>query len=125
LGFTYNFANRHIDYQNGVDMHFDWGISKFTEKWMHVGLVGYAYQQITGDSGSGATLGPFKSRGFAVGPQMGFLFPVGDMQGYLNFKFYTEFEAENRPQGWNAWLTFVLSPKAEPPPAATTRRMLK
>ena len=33
-----------------------------------------------------------------VGPQIGFLFPVGDMQGYLNLKGYYEFAAENRPQ---------------------------
>jgi hypothetical protein len=31
------------------------GISKFLSKQIHVGVVGYAYQQLTGDSGSGAT----------------------------------------------------------------------
>ena len=34
------------------------------------------------------------------------MFPVGDMQGYLNLKGYGEFEAANRPSGWNTWLTF-------------------
>jgi len=29
LGFTYNFANQSSQYQNGVDMHFDWGASQF------------------------------------------------------------------------------------------------
>jgi hypothetical protein len=30
---------------------------------------------------------------------------------------------ENRPDGWTAWVTFALSPKApEPPPAATVSR---
>jgi hypothetical protein len=27
------------------------------------------------------------------------------MQGYFNIKAYGEFAAENRPAGWNAWLT--------------------
>jgi len=64
-------------------------------------VVGYAYQQITGDSGWGATFGDFKSRVLDIGPQVGFLFPVGDMQGYLNLKGYKEFAAEHRAEGWN------------------------
>jgi hypothetical protein len=37
------------------------------------------------------------------------------MQGYINLKAYGEFDGHDRPSGWNAWLTFVLSPA---PPAA-------
>jgi hypothetical protein len=33
----------------------------------------------------------------AIGPQIGYLFPVGNMQGYLNLKGYGEFDAANRP----------------------------
>jgi hypothetical protein len=29
LGFTYNMTNHATQYQNGVDMHFDWGASQF------------------------------------------------------------------------------------------------
>ena len=120
LGFTYNFKNTATQYQNGIDMHFDWGASKFLTKQLHVGLVGYAYQQLTGDSGSGDRLGDFKSRVFGVGPQIGYIFPLGDHQGYLNLKAYKEFAAEHRADGWNAWLTFAISPAAAPPPV---RRM--
>jgi hypothetical protein len=98
-GLTYNFINPDLDYQNGIDWHLDWAASKFLSKQLHVGLVGYAYQQLTDDTGSGATLGPFRSRVFGVGPQIGYLFPVGDMQGYLNLKGYKEFGAEHRPEG--------------------------
>ena len=41
-------------------------------------MVRYFYQQITGDSGPGATLGDFKSRVAGIGPQIGYLFPAGD-----------------------------------------------
>ena len=34
------------------------------------------------------------------------------MQGYLNLKGYGEFDAANRPSGWNTWLTFSISPAA-------------
>ena len=35
-----------------------------------------------------------------IGPQIGYLFPVGDKQGYLNLKGYYEFDAARRPEGW-------------------------
>jgi hypothetical protein len=123
-GITYNFKNPDLDYKNGIDWHLDWGASKFLSKQLHVGLVGYAYQQLTGDSGSGATLGEFKSRVFGVGPQIGYIFPVGGMQGYLNLKGYGEFGAQHRPEGWNMWLTFAISPAA-PTPTPTRGPALK
>jgi hypothetical protein len=120
-GLTYNFLNPATQYQNGVDFHLDWGASQFVNKAVLIGAVGYVYQQVTGDSGSGDRVGAFESRVIGVGPQIGFLFPmetaVGPMQGYLNFKGYAEFDQQNRPAGWNAWLTFAISP-AGPPPAA-------
>ena len=115
LGFTYNFMNNATQYQNGVDMHFDWGASQFVSKQVQVGLVGYLYKQISCDGGSGDRVGCFESQVAGIGPQIGFLFPVGNMQGYINIKGYKEFAAENRPSGWNAWLTFAISP-APPPP---------
>ena len=122
LGFTYNLENQKTDYKNGIDMHLDWGASKFLTKQIQVGLVGYVYDQISPDSGSGDRVGSFESRVIGVGPQVGFIFPVGDMQGYLNLKGYKEFDAAHRPDGWNAWLTFVISPEA---PKATARSMVR
>ena len=120
LGFTYNFENRSTQYQNGVDMHFDWGASQFLTKQFQIGLVGYVYKELGCDSGSGDRVGCFQSQVVGVGPQLGFIFPVGDMQGYINLKGYGEFAAKNRPDGWNAWVTFVISPAApsasKPPP---------
>jgi hypothetical protein len=117
---TYNFKNPSTQYQNGIDFHFDWGASHFFTKQLQLGLVGYYFQQVTDDFGAPALLGGFRSRVAGVGPQIGYIFPVGDMQGYVNLKGYKEFDAQNRPEGWNTWLTFSLSPKApEPPPAAT------
>jgi hypothetical protein len=110
LGTTYNFENQHTDYQNGIDMHLDWAASKFVTKQWQVGLVGYVYQQITGDHGSGDRVGSFESRVIGIGPQVGYVFPLGDQQGYLNLKGYKEFGAEHRAEGWNAWFTFSISP---------------
>src|SRR5262249_19530612 len=84
-----------------------------------VGLVGYAYQQVTDDFGQHPILRGFRSRVLGVGPQVGFLFPAGDMQGYLNLKRYGEFDAANRQSGWDAWVTFSVTPM--PPASALTQ----
>ncbi len=115
-GFTYNFINPTTQYQSGVDFHLDWGASQFLSKQFFIGLVGYAYDQVTGDSGSGDRVGAFESRVFSAGPQLGYIFPVAGKQGFLGVKSYFEFGAKNRPEGWNTWLTFAIS---EAPPTAS------
>jgi hypothetical protein len=123
-GLTYNFKNPATGVQSGVDFHFDWGASQFLSKQLFVGLVGYAYQQISDDTGGSPILGGFRSRVLAVGPQIGYIFPIGNMQGYLNLKGYGEFDAANRPSGWNTWLTFSISPAAPESTVTPTRRMV-
>jgi hypothetical protein len=103
-------------------MHFDWGASQFVTKEWQIGLVGYFYNQVSCDSGSGDRVGCFESRVIGVGPQIGHIFKVGeDHQGYLNLKGYKEFDATHRPDGWNVWATLVISPAAEQKPAETKR----
>jgi hypothetical protein len=119
-GLTYNFKNPSTQYQNGIDFHLDWGASHFFNQKYQLGLVGYYFQQVTDDLGTPPALNGFRARIAAVGPQVGFLFPLGDMQGYINLKGYWEFAAQNRAEGWNTWLTFAISPKAPEPPASAT-----
>ena len=117
-GLTYNFENPDTDYQSGVDFHLDWAASQFLSKQFHVGVVGYLYNQIGCDSGSGNRVGCFKSRVTGLGGQAGYIVPMGDYQGYFNFKGYKEFDAKHRPDGWNLWLTFALSPAQQSPTAS-------
>jgi len=122
-GLTGNFKNPSTDYTNGIDFHLDWGASQFLTKQLQVGVVGYVYDQLTPDTGCAPQLCPFESRVIGIGPQIGFIFPVAGMQGYLNLKAYKEFDNANRPDGWNAWVTLVLSPapaaESSPPPILT------
>ncbi len=127
LGFTYNFENTHTQYQNGIDMHLDWGASQFLTKQLQIGLVGYVYDQLSCDSGSGDRLGCFESRVIGVGPQIGYIVPINkEWQGYLNLKGYGEFDAAHRADGWNAWLTFAISPAApsETSSSSSSKRMM-
>jgi hypothetical protein len=123
-GFTYNFLNPDTNYQSGIDFHFDWGMSHFMSKQLFVGFVGYAYQQITDDFGQHPVLGPFRSRVLGLGPQIGYIFPIGDNQAFLGLKGYGEFDAANRPSGWNTWLTFSISEAAPASTVTPTRHLV-
>jgi hypothetical protein len=117
-GLTGNFKNPSTNYTNGLDFHLDWAAAQFLSKQVFVGLVGYVYDQLTPDQGCRPIICPFESRVIGVGPQLGYLFPVGNMQGYLNLKGYGEFDSNARPDGFNLWLTFSLSPA--PPTSASS-----
>jgi hypothetical protein len=124
-GLTYNFKNTETDYQNGIDWHLDWGASQFLTKQWQVGLVGYFYDQLTRDIGAPAILDGNISRVAGIGPQIGYIIPMGSLQGYINLKGYGEFDAEHRAAGWSAWVSFAISPAAAPPPAPTRRTITK
>jgi hypothetical protein len=55
-----------------------------------------------------ANLGGFRSRVFGIDPQLGYIFPVANMTGFLGAKDYGEFDAANRPSGWK--LPFLAAP---------------
>jgi hypothetical protein len=109
-GLTYNFINPYTQYRSGNDFHLDLSFSPYVSEIMHIGAVGYLYEQFSGDSGAGALLGDFKSRVAGVGPQIGFFLPIGDREGYLNLRAYYEFAAEHRMEGWNMFVTFSVEP---------------
>lgn len=108
LGFTYNFENNDTDYQNGIDSHLDWAVSQFLSEHWEVGIAGYAYFQLTGDSGPGAKLGSFKSSIASIGPEVGYAFTLGGKQAYANLRGYYEFYAENRVKGYALFATLSI-----------------
>jgi len=54
----------------------------------------------------------------SAGPEVGLLFPVGEMQGSLSLRGYWEFAAQNRSSGWNTWLAFSIAPTEKAPTVA-------
>ena len=122
FGLTYNFINPRTQYQSGTDAHLDWAISPYLTDKIHVGAVGYFYNQISGDSGVGAQLGEFKSRVVGIGPQIGFFFPFFDREGYLNLRAYHELDASNRLEGWNAFVAFSIEPPGQKVPTVSNLR---
>ncbi len=107
-GVTYNWENEDTQYKNGIDSHLDWAASQFLSANWELGVAGYVYYQLSGDSGAGARLGPFKSRIAAIGPEIGYAFTVGGLPGYANLRGYYEFWAQNRIEGYVVFATLVI-----------------
>ena len=99
IGVTFNATNPATDYKSGDDFIWDWAVGKKFASGLEIGVAGYAYQQLTGDSGSGAKLGPFKGRVFAVGPHVVYNTLLLSHAVLFNFRNYQEFGAENRFEG--------------------------
>ncbi len=67
-GILFNTRNKATDYKTGTELHVDFTANQFLSPTFAVGLRGYYYKQLTGDSGSGAVLGDFKSESLGLGP---------------------------------------------------------
>jgi hypothetical protein len=99
MGVTFNFENTANNYKSGNDFHFEWAAGYELAHGLVVGVVGYDYRQLTGDSGSGAVLGPFKGTVDAIGLGMSGTTMVGKTPVIINLRTYREFNAENRWEG--------------------------
>jgi len=65
----------------------------------------YYYQQVTGDSGSGARLGDFKGRTIARGGTAAYTFKLDGRDITTRVKLLREFDVENRLEGTAGFLT--------------------
>jgi hypothetical protein len=72
------------------------------------GLGFYWYQEVTGDSGTGARLGPFEGRVFGLGPQILATANFGKTPVTFQVKLEEEFAVQNRLQGINTWFSGSL-----------------
>ncbi|MCV0368097.1 transporter [Filomicrobium sp.] len=98
-GFTFNGENPDTDYKTGTEFHVEWALIQHFSKTFTFGLAGYHYQQLTGDSGSGARFGPFEGRVTALGPILTYSFTVGKIPVSTQVEWLHEFDAKNRLEG--------------------------
>ncbi|MGL4260023.1 MAG: SphA family protein [Afipia sp.] len=108
MGVTFNQVNRATDYKTGDEFHLEWAASKYITKELTIGLVGYFYQQLTADSGTGAKLGAFEGRVIALGGTVGYTFEVGKLPISTRIKVYREFDVKNRMEGTAGFFTVSL-----------------
>lgn len=108
VGITFNGMNPVTQYRTGTEFHAEWALSKNLTKEWTVGLVGYHYQQVTGDSGAGAVLGDFKGRVTALGGMVAYNFTAWETPMQASVKVYREFNTMNRLQGTAGFLTISM-----------------
>ena len=124
-GFTFNGKNDFTDYKSGTEFHLEGSVERKFSKEVSAGIQAYHFQQISGDSGSGATLGSFKGRVSALGVTAAYNFNIGHTPATLRARLFKEFGEKNRLGNGTAIL-FSLDaplkmnlPKAAPGPAAS------
>lgn len=107
IGMTFNAENPATDYRTGNEFHFEWAAVKHFNEQFDAGLVGYYYNQVTGDSGDGS-FGDFKGRVAAIGATIGWNFKAGELPISARIKYFHEFEAKNRAEGDAVFLTISM-----------------
>lgn len=95
-GIMVNTRNDTTDYKTGTEFHMDFTVNQFLSDTFAIGLQGYWYDQVSGDSGSGARLGSFKSEAVGIGP--GFVWTPAFAGGQLAIfgKWMHDVHAKNR-----------------------------
>jgi hypothetical protein len=105
-GMDFNTENHKIDYQTGTQFHLDLTAAE------HLPLLGgvigvganfFYYQQISGDSGSGAILGDFKGRTIGIGPVLSYIIKAWGKDLVAELKWLPEIDVKNRLEGDYIW----------------------
>lgn len=69
-GIMFNTTNTKTDYKTGNEFHTDFMVNQFLAKTFALGVQAYYYDQVSGDSGTGARLGEFQGKSAGWGPAL-------------------------------------------------------
>jgi hypothetical protein len=105
-GMDFNTKNHKTDYRSGTQFHLDFTVAEHLP--IFGGIIGlganaFYYQQITGDSGSGASLGDFKGRTLGIGPVLSYATKIWKKDLVAEVKWLPEIEVKKRPKGDYIW----------------------
>lgn len=109
-GYDVNTENHDTNYRTGDQFHLDATVAQHLPL-AGLGILGvganvFYYQQVTGDSGSGAVLGDFRGRTVGIGPVVSFAAKLGrhqDVDLVSEVKWLPELDVKHRLQGDTVW----------------------
>lgn len=115
-GLDFNTTNDATDYLSGNVFHLDVTVAEhlplFNKQYgfMGVGFNAFYWDQISGDSGSGAVLGSFEGSTLGIGPVVSYISPpiCGHMLS-AEVKWLPEIEVKNRLKGDYVWFKLALA----------------
>jgi len=105
-GMDFNTKNHKTDYRTGAQFHLDFTVAEHLPLLggiIGVGANAFFYQEITGDSGSGAVLGDFKGRTIGIGPVLSYATKIFKKDLVAEVKWLPEIEVKNRLKGDLIW----------------------
>jgi hypothetical protein len=108
VGFMTSIENFATQYQTGNEFHFEWAIGYKFDNGLMIGVAGYDYRQVTGDSGPGALLGPFEGIADAIGPCVSYSTKIGETPVTINIRDYEQYNTKHFFQG-NASIASVTA----------------
>jgi hypothetical protein len=101
-GIDFNQENKDTNYKSGNQAHIEATFIQHLPLWGGIGGIGatgYWYQQVTGDSGSGATHGDFKAKTVGVGPVLAYSTKAGKTDIVAELKWLHELDTKRRAKG--------------------------
>ena len=110
IGYAMNTENAATNYRSGNLLHIDAAIQQIVplgSGFFNFGAEAWYFDQLTCDSGAGATLGCFKGRTAGIGPVLGYIQPLGEQKLIFELKWLPELETNNRFSGDYLWLKMV------------------
>lgn len=95
-GLTFNGENDATGYETGLEWHTEVSVERIFSPGFSAGVQAYRFQQLTDDSGPGATLGPFRGETTGIGVTAAWNFQMAERPVTLRLRAFTEFDVENR-----------------------------
>ena len=95
VGFMASLENEATQYQTGDEFHAEWAVGYKFDNGLILGVAGYDYRQITGDSGPGAHLGSFIGSQDAVGPALSYSTLIGKLPVTISVRDYEQYDWKN------------------------------
>jgi hypothetical protein len=121
-GLTFNGENDFTDYDTGTEFHIEGSLQRTFSKSFSAGIQAYHLQQVSGDSGPGATLGPFEGRVSGIGATAAYSFEAGRTPVSIRARLFKEFGEKNRLGNGTAFLLNLDFPLKMNLPASAAHR---
>ena len=106
-GYMVNTTNNATDYRTGNELHVEAVFNQFLSETFALGVHGYFYDQVTGDSGSGAILGPFEGEAYGIGPSFLWTPKSGGGKFSITGTWLHDLHTTNRLKGDSAVVTLA------------------
>jgi hypothetical protein len=106
-GITVNTENGDTGYRSGSLFHLEASVQQLLPLgpgFAGIGANAFFLDQVTGDSGSGATRGDFKGRTVGIGPVATYILPLKATSLVAEFRWLPELDTRNRLEGNYFWL---------------------